>query len=133
MHLIRWICVIPFAILGWYLCLFAGLFAMGVLDWLCPRELIVSGYCTAEWYSFGQEAFIVAFSSLSAAVVILFASFMSPANKKKVAITTFIIGVLVSIFLIFQTSSWHLLLGPIIVGLITLKFLLPTLELRNAS
>ena len=41
---------------------------------------------------------------------------------------TFLIGVFVTIYFVSSTNDWHLLIGPVAVGLFTLKYLLPKLD-----
>jgi len=85
------------AVVGWFVVLFLGLAAVGVLDSFCPPEEMVSGSCQADWYGPAVDALIVAFSGLSAVVVVLAPTLMAPSRKIAVAAVAFGCGAAVAL------------------------------------
>jgi hypothetical protein len=117
--IIRWILVVPSAIVGWFSALFLGMALVSVADYCCPPELVLSGACTATWYSNVVDALVVFGASISAVLAILCGVLMAPGQRKMVARVVFATGLAFALYATILTSAWSAFSSAGIAGFIT--------------
>ena len=84
-----------------------------MLDALCPRELVVSGACTATWYEPAFYALTVAFSALAAILIVFVPALVAPSHRFGVAILAFACGAaFATYFAALERSLW----GPFVAA-----------------
>jgi len=115
----RWLCLVPAALLAWYAALVIGLLAHSGLDRLCPPALMVSGWCTAGWYRSASDAVICFGAALSAVLVLLAAAWVAPSSKTQVIWVTLATGSSVAVWLGWSASAWRELTCALAAGLLT--------------
>ena len=115
---LRWLSVIPAAVVGWFIALAFGLFLLHVLDSMCPPEQIVSGMCTAPWYDTGFEVAVVIGASLAAFLVVVLASITAPTHRILVSRLAFAGGAAYALYGAFVTHSYAALAFALASGLV---------------
>lgn len=91
-QILRWVAVPLAGVVGWLATLFVGMASIGLLDSLCPPELVVSGACTAPWYDPAFTTLAVAFSFVVAFPIVLAPAATAPTHRFAVAIVAFLCG-----------------------------------------
>jgi hypothetical protein len=89
---LRWLAVVPAAYAGFVGAVAFGFLELRVIDSFCPPDQWVSGFCEAAWY---ENAFSVAECiavAVAAFLVVSLASVVAPANRKSVAILSYLVG-----------------------------------------
>lgn len=119
MSKIRWLLILPVSILGWYLVFIIGMGLLGVIEKLCSEEQMISGRCTAYWYTNAKDALIILLAGLSAVIVVLVSYFLAPAHRSTTAIVAFLIGAAVATYVVIDTGSWFEYAAAITGGLLT--------------
>jgi len=123
-EVIRWIMVIPAAIIGWGLAIMVGLLLTNIPGYFCPPELEISGFCKATWYGPVMLGIMIFAAALSAVMTLLFAVLVAPRKRDLVAKVVFVAGSSYAIYLAFSISAWVEYLSAIIFGLFTLFLLI---------
>ncbi len=93
---LRFILIIPVAILVWFLILYFGILVGGSAielgtDLYCPGGLD-SDSCELSWRRYAIEVVIATFAGISAVAVVLTAGLIAPLRKFEVCFTTFLVG-----------------------------------------
>lgn len=96
---IRWLAVIPVAILSCHAVFLLGMALLIGIGWLCPPEEMISGSCVAWWASYAERAAFVVCAGLAAFLVVVSAAVVAPSHRKQVAWASFAIGVMVTIYM----------------------------------
>lgn len=97
-RVIRWI-LVPFAAwLAWAAAVFVGFELDTLANYLCPQNKMVSGMCTADWYSAAFDS-IMCFgaamaAAMAAALTVLLCTLVAPASREQVARATYLVGVI---------------------------------------
>ena len=78
---IRWILVIPSAVVGWYIALFIGLILYAAVDLFCLPEHMVSGSCQAPWHEPVFNGLVVYVSCLSTVFVLVLSVIVAPKKE----------------------------------------------------
>lgn len=124
MHIIRWLLIIPVAILGWCVGALAGMTILQFNELLCPDEYFYDEMCHAPWSSFVYE-FAWVFGIVTAAcLVVLLPTLTAPFHRRQVAIIAYITGLEFAIYYAAQGTGliwpavWAALGGGITLWLI---------------
>ena len=117
MKWVRWFAVVPSAILAWYVAFIFGLVLVSGVGRLCPPEEVVSGQCGAWWYPYGERAIILFSVGLSAFLVVVCATAVSPTHRVHVAWLAYVSGAVVAVYFVSQTSAVGEFIAAILAGL----------------
>ena len=115
-QLLRWMMILPGALVAWWTAIAVGLLYVALLERLCPPEFMLSGMCTAPWYSTAFEAGVIAGASLAAVLVMLTVILLAPMHKRVMAISAFSLGSTVAVYMGFTTNGWSAASAAIISG-----------------
>jgi hypothetical protein len=117
---------VPGAILAWYVALFLGIVAMGVRDYFCPSEYMVSGMCTGPFGETTFSALVVLFSGISALFVVITSAVIAPKYKGYMAAAALVVGsVVAAVFLLSSNFDfWKEFVSAITFGVVTCYFVL---------
>jgi hypothetical protein len=110
--LVRWLSVPIAAIAVWYVVLLIGIALVGVLDSLCPPDLVVSGLCTAPWYGPVFEALLLICTAAVAAALVIVPALVAPAHQFGVAVIAYSCGAVVAVYVAFGAFAW----GPFVAS-----------------
>ena len=119
MSILRWLLIVPVSVLGWYLVFVSGMGALGLLEYLCADEQMISGRCIASWYVNVKEAVIIFLAGLSAIIVVLAAYYLAPTRKTTTAIVAFLLGSAAATYVVINTDSWFEYAAAITGGFLT--------------
>lgn len=128
-NVIRWLLIVPTAIVVWYSCLILGFVSLHLLNYFCAPELMNSGYCSAKWYGVAEDIFIALFASLSAIFIVTSSVLLAPNKKSIVAIISFAVGFIIACYMAYHTKAWLVLAAVSFAGAITTTFFV--LKLKN--
>jgi hypothetical protein len=103
MTILRWIAVPLVAALAWYATFIMGFFMAMMVP--CPEDAIVSGGCTARWHNNAIDVLQVAFSALSAFLVVISAAWAAPARKTQVAWLAYVGGCAFAVYGVLQVGA----------------------------
>jgi len=132
-EILRWLLLIPSAIVGWYVALFIGILFYGFTDYFCPPEQMLSGKCQASWHAPLVYAVVIFGSSLSAVLVILFSVLMAPAKRVIIAKIAYISGFFIALYFAYGTSAWGAFSGAVISGALMLIIIINYLKGGNRA
>lgn len=116
---LRWALTPVVSLLGWYLALVISMGLYALTQSLCPQEHLVSGLCSASWFSAASKAIICFGAGLAATLVVLFSALMAPAKKMQVAWFVFALGLVVAVCMTLQTGAFTELCTAVFFGLMT--------------
>ena len=128
MKLARWLMLLPSAYAAWWIVLIVGILYVSFLDWLCPPELILSGFCTASWYKPAFDAGVIVGAGLGAGLILLTTILVAPSHRRLVAAIAFGIGSAVALYGAYKTDLWVAGAAAISVGLLALVVSLRTIS-----
>jgi hypothetical protein len=123
MRLIRWILMIPAAVVAWYAALSLGLVILMGVDALCPAEQVISGLCVAPWYEAASGSVICMGAALAAVLIMLACTWLAPSYKPQVAIATFVVGAAVASLMGWSAGAFGPMVAAIIAGALALWIL----------
>lgn len=92
MLVVRWLLVVPLGILGVIAGFAVAIALVSIADALCPRELVVSGMCTAPWYGAAFDAATCAGAIVGAWFAVVLPAAVAPAHRKRIAALAFVLG-----------------------------------------
>lgn len=95
----RWIAVVPAALLGWWFVVLASVAIHAAVFRLCPADEVVSGACVAPWFSHFETGLLYGSAALSAIVVVVAATVTAPSSRPLVALLAFLLGVIAALLL----------------------------------
>lgn len=119
MNVLRWICVIPAAYLGYYLAMVSGMVALALAESFCPPEALVSGMCTAEYMRQTEKILFVLFPGFAAVLVVLLPTLVAPSRKVAVAFVFFTLGSVAATILGVSLEEWVVLGFSLLCGAVT--------------
>jgi hypothetical protein len=96
MKILRWLLVIPVAVIGWYIGLIVAILVHATGEHLCPAEEIVSGFCTAPWMAYVDDFALALGSILCGILVVLFPALLAPSHRGTVAAVAYASGLILS-------------------------------------
>ena len=107
---IRWLAVVPMAILAWHLSLVVGLALHSGIEALCPAHQMISGLCVAPWFPAAETAVFIFCAAFAAALIVTACTLVAPDHRRIVAWTVFALGALVAAYLALMTMAiWEFL------------------------
>jgi hypothetical protein len=106
MSALRWLAVPLSVVAVWWALLLLGIFSVGVLDALCPADLMISGMCTAPWHPPAFDALVVVYAALVSAGVVLVPAWLAPAHRFAVALSAYLLGACFAIYVAVGGSMW---------------------------
>ena len=95
----RWVLLFPVLIVVWHIVVLAGILFASSLVHFCGPEDLVSGTCSAQWYSRTVKGLMVGFSGMSAIAVVASAYLMTPRFKAPVTWIVFGVGAVTAIIM----------------------------------
>lgn len=99
LQVIRWALILPAAVVAWCVAFIVGVFVYVSVENLCPPDQMEYSDCVAPWFPIAQYSTVVFGAALAAALVMITCISLAPTHKRQVAITTFVAGTVVAIFL----------------------------------
>jgi hypothetical protein len=114
---LRWIAVVPCAVLAWYAALAAGLVLLSAVSDICPHEDMISGLCVAWWYEYAEWAVVKSSVAASAFVVVISAAATAPSCRLQVAWVAYVTGSVVATYFVTQMSVVTEFIVALIAGL----------------
>lgn len=102
MTILRWLLLIPAAVLGWYVGVLVAITVYEVGDGFCPAAQVVSGMCHASWFGVFSDVALVLGSSVCGALVVLFPTLMAPYGRIRVAWMAYVCGLLGSAYFLLE-------------------------------
>ena len=85
MTLLRWAATLAAPVVAYVACVVLAIGLLQVLTGLCPRELIVSGACTAPWAGAAELAAMCVALAVGAALFVVLPAWCAPAHRRAVA------------------------------------------------
>ncbi len=119
MNVLRWLCVIPAAYLGYYLALVGGMAALALAESFCPAEALVSGMCTAAYMRWTEKILFVLFPGIAAILAVLLPTLIAPSKKVAVAFVFFALGSVAATILGVSLEEWVVLGFALFCGAVT--------------
>ena len=104
MNLLRWLLTVPLAYVGYVVTLLAVVLLTSLLRLLCPPELLVSGLCTASWYSSVEVGAFALSTALGAALFVALPTFVAPSHRPRVAGVAFVAGAAFAVWFLTQVG-----------------------------
>jgi len=118
-QVVRWLAMVPAAILAWHVAILIGFALLAVLDALCPAEQMVSGLCVAPWFR-GAEAGVFIFSAAFAgAALVAVCTLVAPGHRGIVAWTTLALGTLLATYLALETMAVREFVAAVTAGTVS--------------
>ena len=118
---LRWGLVPVTAFAVWFATLLIGIAGSGLLDSLCPPDLMISGVCTAPWHRPATAALEMVCAALAAVGFIALPAMVAPAHHTLVAVGCFVVGGLLTIELAIAGALWAPSAAAAVVGVATLR------------
>jgi hypothetical protein len=103
-NLVRWLATAPLAFLGYVVALLAVVLLTSLLSRLCPPDLLVSGLCTASWYSSVEVGAFALSTALGAALFVALPVLVAPSHRSRVAAVAFIAGAAYALWFLTQVG-----------------------------
>ena len=119
MTVLRWICVIPAAYLGYYLAMIGGIAALALAESFCPPDMLVSGMCTAEYMRWTEKILFLLFPGIAAVLVVLLPALVAPTRKVAVACVFLAVGSVIAMLLGVSLEEWAVLGFALFCGILT--------------
>ncbi len=93
----RWLLIVPACIFAWLAVVVLAIWTHGlVTTWLCPADLITSGFCEDEAIRNRIDLTYAFFAPISAFAVVVVAYLVAPQGKLRSALASLIAGSLVA-------------------------------------
>lgn len=115
---LRWLAVIPAAVLGWYIALLTGIILLDGVTSLCPAEQMISDLCGASWFRYAELAVFCFSAALAAFLVITFAVLVAPSQRIVVAWSMFMTGSFAAGYMAWYTSVQEEFVAALVGGLL---------------
>jgi hypothetical protein len=113
--LIRWVLVPISGVTVWYAVFLLGIGGVGLIDSLCPPELVISGSCTAAWHGPAVDALILLCTAIAAAGIVVVPALVAPSRRFLVAALAYALGATFAVYAASGGSLW----GPFLVAAIS--------------
>ena len=114
---VRWLAIVPTAMLVWWGMLLFGVFLDTLAVRYCPSDALISGFCTATWFQPLERGIIVGCAGLTGFLIVFCASAVAPAQRRLVAWAMFLAGLLVVGMMGYQTGAYYECTAAIGAGL----------------
>jgi hypothetical protein len=113
---IRWILLLPTALVAWYAVVALGMILLSAMNDWCPFGEVVSDMCYGPFIHYATESIILGVAGLSAFVVVFVASKAAPNFKLVVAVGAFACGGAIAAFLAVRLEAWLELTAALAAG-----------------
>lgn len=117
MTMLRWLAVMPCAVLAWYVALAAGSALLSGIYVLCPAEDVTSYSCVAWWYGYAEWVVLKLSVAASAFVVVITAAATAPYWRLQAAWLAYLAGSAIAAYLVAQTAAVGEFIAALIAGL----------------
>ena len=117
MKVIRWLAIVPLAVLAWYATMIFAITIHLQLAKFCVREDFISGICAANWYTIAGDFLLHAGTALSAFLVIVVSATIAPSQKIGITWLAFAIVTLIASYMGHAIGEYAALATTIAVGL----------------
>lgn len=118
-NVIRWLAIIPGAVLAWYAAMIIAVTIHMLLARFCAAQDMVSGVCITDWYLIAGEVVVCFGTGLCALLVVLICAVIAPTHKIAVAWVAFAVGASIAIYMGVVSDSYGARTTALIVGLAT--------------
>ncbi len=115
---IRWLWIVPTAILVWYgvLALSQGLYTLAI--GFCPAEQLLSGFCTADWFRPWERGIVVGCAGLAGFAIVLATALVAPDYRLRAAVVMFGAGALLATSMAWQTNAFAEFVASLVGGVL---------------
>jgi hypothetical protein len=105
MRALRWAFVPFLAPLGYIVAVLTASVLTQVLQRLCPANMVVSGMCTASWYSDAEIAAFAFATGVGAMLWVLLPTLAAPGHRRHVAWIAYVLGAIYATWFISQVGA----------------------------
>jgi len=130
---LRWLLVVPMALAGWIAAFFGSLRLYGLIDYFCPADYQVSGFCHHPAALYAENALIVAGAAFSAVLVVMLATITAPAYKSQVAAAALCVGLAVAVWAYLETYALAAFLSSCVAGTVTFLLIMKNNRWRRRA
>ncbi|MBL4783059.1 MAG: hypothetical protein JKX92_12530 [Porticoccaceae bacterium] len=124
MKLLRYVFVVVVACLAWFLVFVASIKSLGITAILfCPEGHGGGGDCYVYWWKYVRGIYMFVGAGLSALVTIVAVVAVSKENKAKVALLTYICGMLIATLIAYVIGFWLIWGSAALIGYFTVSFI----------
>ncbi len=115
---IRWLWIPLCAIVVWYGMLGLGLGLHSFALRFCPKDQILSGFCSASWFPTVEHAIIIGCAGLTGLAEVVVAAIVAPMQRVRAAAVVFAIGVAVALGMVVEAKAYAEFAAAVLGGLI---------------
>jgi hypothetical protein len=105
MRTIRWLLFVPSAALGYLWTFLCAMVLVGLLQGLCPPDLMISAMCTASWFRTAERVAIMFSLATGAALFVALPAAIAPAQRTAIAVGAFAIGFGIVLYMCMQLGT----------------------------
>ncbi len=116
--MIRWLWVVPSAIVVWYAVLSLAPALNTLATQFCPADALLSGFCTASWFHPVERAIMVGCAGLTALAIVVVSAIIAPMHRIRAAAVMFALGMLVAVNMLTHTGAYPEFTAAVLGGLI---------------
>jgi hypothetical protein len=121
MKTLRYIAIIPTAIVVWITIFFVGNYSLGLsAEYFCPEGFGSGRECYAPFWAKVERGFYIFWAGVSAFLVVLSSVVVAPSDKLRVGFGAYTLGVVIAISLAYNINAWWELLSAVLMGIISL-------------
>jgi hypothetical protein len=114
---LRWIAVVPSAIVAWVIVFVVSLYLLGRAERLfCPAEFLSSSGCYVSWWRDVERGATILGASLAGVLVVVVATVVAPSHKKSVAWWSYGAGAVVAVFMGLLSSLFMEMMATLLAG-----------------
>jgi hypothetical protein len=103
---LRWALLIPAVWASWSIALMTGYALLSFAESRCPAELMVSGLCTAHWFTYASRAASSVGAAMAAVLIVLSCTYVAPSHRRQVATTVFAVGAVAAVVMGVLAVAW---------------------------
>ena len=115
---IRWLWIVPTAILVWYAMLLLGMALDSLAMAFCPADQQLSGFCIASWFRPVERGIVIGCAGLSGFAIVLTSAVIAPVYRLRAAVVMYGVGALVAVNMALQTSAHAEFIAALVGGLL---------------
>ena len=113
----------PFAAwLAWGVAVFAAFELDALATYLCPKNQMVSGMCTAPWSGVATTSIFCFGAAMAAGLVVLLCTLVAPGNREQVARFVYVAGAVVAVVMAVQAHAILPLVCALIAGAVVWRW-----------
>ena len=103
--LLRWLLIFPVSVAGVAVGMVAAVMLHEVATALCPKEMLISGACTASWFPYAEQAAFAAGAAVGATLAVALPSFVAPRHRGRVAWFAFAGGLAYALWFVMTVGT----------------------------